>query len=457
MKLWQGRLSGDVDQLAAQLNSSLAFDSRLAQVDIRGSIAWTSALQAAGILTAEEAKTIQDGLQAVLTEFQQEGFVFSDADEDIHTAVERRLTELIGPLGGKLHTGRSRNDQVVTDFRLWVKDAVLRVDELIKQLQQTLCDQAQSHLEIIMPGYTHLQQAQPVLLSHWWLSHFWPLQRDRKKLADLLEETDVLPLGCGALAGSAYPIDRHKLSEALGFSRPAANIMDAVSDRDFAVDFVYISAMIGTHLSRLSEQLILFSSREFGFFTLSDAYATGSSIMPQKKNPDMLEIIRSKTATFNGQLMGMLTLLKALPSVYDKDMQDDKPAVFACFDTLELILPVISGLVLMLAVNQQAIESALDPALMATDLADHLVKNGIPFREAYAAVGQAVRKAVDSGVPLDELPLESWQKIHSTFDQELFKVIDPKYSVAKRAVFGGTAPDAVSDQLKLAQNELGEK
>ena len=457
MKLWQGRLSGDVDQLAAQLNSSLAFDSRLAQVDIRGSIAWTSALQAAGILTAEEAKTIQDGLQAVLTEFQQEGFVFSDADEDIHTAVERRLTELIGPLGGKLHTGRSRNDQVVTDFRLWVKDAVLRVDELIKQLQQTLCDQAQSHLEIIMPGYTHLQQAQPVLLSHWWLSHFWPLQRDRKKLADLLEETDVLPLGCGALAGSAYPIDRHKLSEALGFSRPAANSMDAVSDRDFAVDFVYISAMIGTHLSRLSEQLILFSSREFGFFTLSDAYATGSSIMPQKKNPDMLEIIRSKTATFNGQLMGMLTLLKALPSVYDKDMQDDKPAVFACFDTLELILPVISGVVLTLAVNQQAIESALDPALMATDLADHLVKNGIPFREAYAAVGQAVRKAVDSGVPLDELPLESWQKIHSAFDQELFKVIDPRSSVTKRAVFGGTAPDAVRDQLELAQNELGEK
>jgi len=457
MKLWQGRLSGDVDQLAAQLNSSLAFDSRLAQVDIRGSIAWTSALQAAGILTAEEAKTIQDGLQAVLTEFQQEGFVFSDADEDIHTAVERRLTELIGPLGGKLHTGRSRNDQVVTDFRLWVKDAVLRVDELIKQLQQTLCDQAQSHLEIIMPGYTHLQQAQPVLLSHWWLSHFWPLQRDRKKLADLLEETDILPLGCGALAGSAYPIDRHKLSEALGFSRPAANSMDAVSDRDFAVDFVYISAMIGTHLSRLSEQLILFSSREFGFFTLSDAYATGSSIMPQKKNPDMLEIIRSKTATFNGQLMGMLTLLKALPSVYDKDMQDDKPAVFACFDTLELILPVISGVVLTLAVNQQAIESALDPALMATDLADHLVKNGIPFREAYAAVGQAVRKAVDSGVPLDELPLESWQKIHSAFDQELFKVIDPRSSVTKRAVFGGTAPDAVRDQLELAQNELGEK
>jgi len=457
MKLWQGRLSGDVDQLAAQLNSSLAFDSRLAQVDIRGSIAWTSALQAAGILTAEEAKTIQDGLQAVLTEFQQEGFVFSDEDEDIHTAVERRLTELIGPLGGKLHTGRSRNDQVVTDFRLWVKDAVLRVDELIKQLQQTLCDQAQSHLEIIMPGYTHLQQAQPVLLSHWWLSHFWPLQRDRKKLADLLEETDVLPLGCGALAGSAYPIDRHKLSEALGFSRPAANSMDAVSDRDFAVDFVYISAMIGTHLSRLSEQLILFSSREFGFFTLSDAYATGSSIMPQKKNPDMLEIIRSKTATFNGQLMGMLTLLKALPSVYDKDMQDDKPAVFACFDTLELILPVISGVVLTLAVNQQAIESALDPALMATDLADHLVKNGIPFREAYAAVGQAVRKAVDSGVPLDELPLESWQKIHSAFDQELFKVIDPRSSVTKRAVFGGTAPDAVRDQLELAQNELGEK
>ena len=457
MKLWQGRLSGDVDQLAAQLNSSLAFDSRLAQVDIRGSMAWTGALQRAGVLTAEEAKTIQDGLQAVLTEFQQEGFVFSDADEDIHTAVERRLTELIGPLGGKLHTGRSRNDQVATDFRLWIKDAVLRVDELMKHLQQTLCDQAQSHLEIIMPGYTHLQQAQPVLLSHWWLSHFWPLQRDRKRLADLLEEMDVLPLGCGALAGSAYPIDRHKLAEALGFSRPAANSMDAVSDRDFAVNFVYISAMIGTHLSRLAEQLILFSSREFGFFTLSDAYATGSSIMPQKKNPDMLEIIRSKTATFNGQLMGMLTLLKALPSVYDKDMQDDKPAVFACFDTLELILPVMSGVVLTLTVNQQIIASALDPALMATDLADQLVKKGIPFREAYAAVGQAVRKAGDSGIPLNELPLESWQKIHSTFDQELFKVIDPKYSVAKRAVFGGTAPDAVSDQLKLAQNELGEK
>ena len=454
MKLWQGRLTGDTDALAAKLNNSLAFDSRLAEVDIQGSIAWTGALTLAGVLTNEESQTIKSGLETILKEVRQGTFVFSEADEDIHTAVERQLTEMIGPLGGKLHTGRSRNDQVATDFRLWVKKALLRIDEDIKHLQQTLCDQADAHLDIIMPGYTHLQQAQPVLLSHWWLSHFWALQRDRQRLANLIAETDVMPLGCGALAGSAYSIDRFKLAEALGFSQPAPNSMDAVSDRDFAVGFVYNAAMIGTHLSRLAEQLILFSSREFGFFELDDAYATGSSIMPQKKNPDMLEIIRSKTGLFNGRLMGMLTLLKALPSVYDKDLQDDKPAVFDCFDTLELILPVMAGVVSTLSVNQQTIESALDDALMATDLADYLVNKGIPFRQAYAAVGKAVREAAKSGVALKILPLETWQAIHPQFDAGLYPVLEPGYSVAKRAVFGGTAPDAVREQLKLARKTL---
>ena len=451
MKLWQGRLAADTDELAARLNRSLDFDSRLAPVDVAGSIAWTQALSKAGVLTEDEEQEIIQGLESVLEEIQQNTFEFLDSDEDIHTAVERGLTEKIGPLGGKLHTGRSRNDQVATDFRLWVKEALLRIDSMVLNLQKTLTQLAEVNHEVIMPGYTHLQQAQPVLLSHWFLSHLWPLQRDRMRLAFVFQETDVMPLGSAALAGTAYPIDRESLASALKFKQPSPNSMDAVSDRDFAVDFVYNAAVLGTHLSRLAEQLILFSSREFGYFELDDAYATGSSIMPQKKNPDMLEIVRSKTGQFNGHLITLLTMLKALPSVYDKDLQEDKPAVFACYDTLTLILPVMNGLLSTLKINQDNIKDALDPALMATDLADDLVKKGVPFREAYGAVAKAVRKAADLQTPLNELPLHHWQELHPAFDQNLYTVINPESAVTKRAVFGGTAPDSVKEQISLAK------
>jgi len=451
MKLWQGRLAADTDELAARLNRSLDFDSRLAPVDVAGSIAWTQALSKAGVLTEDEEQEIIQGLESVLEEIQQNTFEFLDSDEDIHTAVERGLTEKIGSLGGKLHTGRSRNDQVATDFRLWVKEALLRIDSMVLNLQKTLTQLAEVNHEVIMPGYTHLQQAQPVLLSHWFLSHLWPLQRDRMRLAFVFQETDVMPLGSAALAGTAYPIDRESLASALKFKQPSPNSMDAVSDRDFAVDFVYNAAVLGTHLSRLAEQLILFSSREFGYFELDDAYATGSSIMPQKKNPDMLEIVRSKTGQFNGHLITLLTMLKALPSVYDKDLQEDKPAVFACYDTLTLILPVMNGLLSTLKINQDNIKDALDPALMATDLADDLVKKGVPFREAYGAVAKAVRKAADLQTPLNELPLHHWQELHPAFDQNLYTVINPESAVTKRAVFGGTAPDSVKEQISLAK------
>ena len=454
MKLWQGRLSGDLDEAAAQLNNSLEVDQRLAEQDVRASIAWAQALQDGGVLTEEEAHTITNALDEIAKEFAQGSFAFQESDEDIHTALERRLTERIGALGGKLHTGRSRNDQVTTDFRLWVKENTLRIANLIGQLQTALLARAEGDLGILMPGYTHLQQAQPILLSHWWLSHFWALQRDRTRLQSVVAEADILPLGCAALAGTAYPIDRFKLAEALGFSQPAPNSIDAVSDRDFAVSFVFASAMIGVHLSRLAEQLILFSTREFGFFELAEAFSTGSSIMPQKKNPDPLEIIRSKSGFFSGRLTGLLGLLKALPSAYDKDLQDDKPPVFECADTLSLILPVMAGVVTTLSVNVEKMEAALDPALMATDLADHLVTKGVPFREAYGVVGLAVRAAYEKGIPLNELPLETWQVFYPGFDNALYALFDPQASTARRSAWGGTAESAVRKQIELAKREM---
>jgi argininosuccinate lyase len=318
MTLWGGRFSGKMDPAAWRLNASLAFDQRLAQQDIRGSTAWAQALEQAGILSPGESDQICQGLQAVAEEFAGGGFAFQDSDEDIHTAVERRLGELIGPAAGKLHTGRSRNDQVATDLRLWVLEAVSRLEAALLGMQQALVGRAEADMDLLMPGYTHLQRAQPILLSHWWLAHFWPLQRDRERLAELKRRTAVLPLGSGALAGTPFAIDRAALAGALGFLAPSPNSLDAVSDRDFAVEFLFCCALIGVHLSRLAEAVVLFTSAEFAYFELSDAYATGSSLMPQKKNPDVFELARGKAGTLTGLLTGLLAVLKGLPSTYDK-------------------------------------------------------------------------------------------------------------------------------------------
>ena len=454
MKLWGGRFSEGLDGLAAQFNNSIAFDWRMAEVDIRGSLAWAKALAQAGTLSAEEASQICTGLEEVLAEVQSGTFVIEPADEDVHTAVERRLTERIGPVGGKLHTGRSRNDQVATDFRLWLMEEIDHLDGLLRGVQSALLERAETDLGILMPGYTHLQRAQPILLSHWWLAHFWPLARDRERLAQVRARTAVLPLGSGALAGTPFPVDRARLAEELGFASISPNSLDAVSDRDFAAEFLFIAALVGVHLSRLSEMLILFSSAEFGFVELSDTYATGSSLMPQKKNPDTLELTRGKAGALIGRLTGLLATLKGLPSAYDKDLQEDKLPVFEAADTLNLMLPVMSGLLRTLKVRPENMRQALDPALLATDLADYLVQRGVPFREAHGLIGQVVRRAQERGVALDQLSLADLQSISPVFAADVNQVFDFQASANRRSVPGGTARGAVQVQIKQAEQAL---
>lgn len=454
MPLWSGRFTSSLDSAAWQLNASLSFDQRMAAQDVRGSLAWAGALQQAGILTPAECEQICAGLQLVAAEFAAHSFQYEEGDEDIHTAVERRLKELIGPLGGKLHTGRSRNDQVATDFRLWLLDNLPQLETALHGLQQVLVQRAAQDMGIMLPGYTHLQRAQPILLSHWWLSHFWPLQRDRERLGELAQHTAVLPLGSGALAGTPYAVDRPALAETLGFASSSPNSMDAVSDRDFAAEFLFSAALSAVHLSRLSEMVVLFTSGEFGFFELSDSFSTGSSLMPQKKNPDVFELGRGKAGTLIGTLTGFLATLKGLPSCYDKDLQEDKAAVFQAFDTLSGLLPVLSGALETLAVHPERMQAGLDAGMMATDLADYLVAKGIPFREAHHAAGHAVHLAAQKGCPLDALPLEDFQTLSPAFEADVSQVFDPAKSIARRSALGGTAPCAVQQQLAAAQAAL---
>ena len=455
MKLWGGRFSEGPNELAFAFQASIKFDWRMVEVDVRGSKAWAGALAKAGVLNAGEAASICDGLDRVLQEVQSGQFSYGPSDEDVHSAVERRLTEIIGPVGGKLHTGRSRNDQVATDFRLWTMEMIDRVGEQLRAVQSSLVGRAEQDLGMVMPGYTHVQRAQPVLLSHWWLSHFWPLQRDYERLRQLRSRAAVLPLGSGALAGAPFSVDRQALADALGFEAVSMNSLDAVSDRDFAVEFLFVASLIAVHLSRLSETLIIFSSAEFGFIELSDTYATGSSLMPQKKNPDTLELTRGKTGTMIGRLTGLLSTLKGLPSAYDKDLQEDKPAVFEAADTLEMMLAVMAGLLHTLRVHPRALARALDPALLATEIADYLVEKGVPFRQAHEAVGRVVRRAQELGVSLDGLPLAEFQAIHPAFGQDIHKVFDFQAAVARRGLPGGTGPDAVARQLQQARQAMG--
>jgi len=454
MALWEGRFEEKADPQMWDVNASISFDQRLADQDVRGSLAWAEALHSAGILTQEEKAQISEGLQVILAEFRTGTFSLKPGDEDIHTAVERRLGEIIGSLAGKLHTGRSRNDQVATDFRLWLLEQLPKLDSALTDLQSALLSRAETDLEVILPGYTHLQRAQPILLSHWWLSHFWPIQRDRQRLAGLKSRVTVLPLGCGALAGVPFKIDRTALAKTLGFETPAQNSIDAVSDRDFAAEFLFDAALIGTHLSKMAETIIIFTSTEFGFFEMAEAYSTGSSLMPQKKNPDIFELARGKAGALIGHLTGLLATLKGLPSAYDKDLQEDKVPVFAAFDTLINLLPVIANAVRGLTIHADRTQGAIDPAMMATDLADYMVAGGIPFREAHALTGQAVRTAEKLGVTLKTLPISEYQAIHPSIDKTVYQVFDPKQSIARRNAIGGTAPDAVLQQLDHAKEVI---
>ena len=454
-KLWGGRFTGQTNSLVHRYNASISFDARLYDEDITGSIAWAEALAAAGLLTSQEQEALSNGLEAVRLEFAEGTFVIQPEDEDIHSAVERRLTELAGPVGGKLHTGRSRNDQVATDFRLWVMRACAILDAHLARLQASLADSAESALNLPMPGYTHLQHAQPVTWGHWILSHFWPLVRDRERLEAVRHAAAVLPLGAAALAGTAFPIDRESLAKRLGFHSITPNSLDAVSNRDFAAEFLFAAALIGVHLSRLSEQLILFSSAEFGFISLDDAYSTGSSIMPQKKNPDTLELTRGKSGRLIGHLTGFLATLKGLPSSYDKDLQEDKEPVFDAFDTLDFALPVMAGLIGTLELRPERMAAQLEAGLLATELADYLVRRGLPFREAHHAVGQAVRLAEERRMTLTDLTAADLQAISLHFGEDAPAVLSVPAALAARGVPGGTAPRALAEQLRLAREQIG--
>jgi len=456
MTLWGGRFTENQNQLAAEFNNSLPFDWRLAGVDVRGSIAWALALARANVITALEAEQLVAGLNTIQDEIEDGRLNFATGEEDIHSLIERRLGEIVGAVAGKLHTGRSRNDQVATDFRLWLMEALEPLDAAAQGLQEILLKRAELDLEwsVLLPGYTHFQRAQPILLSHWWLSHFWPLQRDRERLRQLRDRTAVSPLGAGALAGTAFPIDRETLAHDLGFSGAAPNSLDAVSDRDFAAEFLFAAALVGVHLSKLSEALILYSTTEFGFIELADAFSTGSSLMPQKKNPDPLELTRGKAGTLIGHLTGLLATLKALPSAYDKDLQEDKPAVFAAADTLLRMLPVVAGAIDTLTVHGDRMQAALDGNMLATDLADYLVKRGVPFREAHGLAGRAVRKAIELGVGLDQLPFYVWKEISPLIEEDITGVFDFTTSIDQRNAIGGTGRLAVQKQLEAAKQVI---
>jgi argininosuccinate lyase len=448
--LWGGRFAQKFDQFAWDLNTSLPIDKRMAIQDVDGSCAWADAIHRAGILSDKEHSSISLGLAAVKEEFSSGRFSFAPSDEDIHTAVERRLTELIGDAAGKLHTGRSRNDQVATDFRLWMLQAIPMLDAALQDLHSTLVEQAELAGETLMPGYTHLQRAQPILLAHWWLSHYWALQRDVERLQDLRKRVSVLPLGSGALAGVPFEIDRAALAEALGFAELSQNSIDAVSDRDFAAEYLFCATMIGIHLSKLAEQIVLFTSSEFGFFELSDAFSTGSSLMPQKKNPDVFELTRGKAGTLIGLLTGLLATLKGLPSTYDKDLQEDKAPVFQATDTLLAILPVIAAALRTITVKSERMRATIDSTMMATDLADYLVEKGVPFRKAHEITGKVVRAAGEKQVALEEMSLETYQAI-GPFEADMYQVLDPLKSVEKRNAIGGTSLQSVKRQLTEVQ------
>jgi argininosuccinate lyase len=451
--LWGGRFAQKLDAAAWDLNSSLAVDQRLARQDVEGSLAWADAIHRAGILSDKEHASISLGLATIKEEFSSGRFSFAPSDEDIHTTVERRLMELIGEAAGKLHTGRSRNDQVATDFRLWMLQTIPTLVAAIQDLQSALVEQAEFAGETLMPGYTHLQRAQPILLAHWWLSHYWSLQRDRARLNDLIARVSILPLGSGALAGVPFDIDRVALAESLGFTDVSQNSIDAVSDRDFVAEYLFCTTMMGIHLSKLAEQIVLYTSTEFGFLELSDAFSTGSSLMPQKKNPDVFELTRGKAGTLLGLLTGLLATLKGLPSTYDKDLQEDKEPVFHATDTLLAILPVIAGALRAITVKAERMLSAIDSTMMATDLADYLVEKGVPFRKAHEMVGKVVRAAGEKQVGLEEMSLEAYQVI-GPFEADVYQVFDPLKSVEKRNAIGGTSPQSVKNQITKCRENL---
>ncbi len=454
--MWGGRFAEETDALVQRFNASVGFDQRLALYDIEGSIAHATMLAEVGVLAPEEAEAIVAGLEQIREDILAGTFTWRVELEDVHMNIEQALRERIGPVGGKLHTARSRNDQVATDLRLYLRDEIQLLLKLLRELRRALVAQAEKHLDVIMPGYTHLQVAQPVRFSHHLLAYFEMFTRDAQRLEDVLKRVNVSPLGAGALAGTTFPIDRHRTAELLGFASVAANALDAVSDRDFAIEFLAAASLIMMHLSRLSEELILWSSQEFGFVTLPDSHTTGSSIMPQKKNPDVCELTRGKTGRVYGHLLALLTTMKGLPLAYNKDMQEDKEGVFDAVDTLKLCLELTASLLEKLEPNRERMaEAARQGYSNATDLADYLARKGLPFREAHEVVGKLVARALCEKKPLEALDLAEMREACALIGEDVYEALALGRVVDARDSYGGTSRRQVKAQLVRARELLG--
>jgi argininosuccinate lyase len=451
-KLWGGRFTRGADPRAERFTGSLAFDRRLWPHDVTGSVAWAKALAKAGLLSAAERDAIVRGLQVVRAELEAGTFPFRAELEDIHTNVERRLQELIGDVGGKLHTGRSRNDQIAVDERLYLRKVIAEVRAGLRATQEALAARAAEAVDMPLPGYTHLQRAQPIVLGHHLLAYVFMLQRDRDRFGDCGARADTLPLGAAALAGTAFPIDLEALAKDLGFAAVSPNSLDAVSDRDTLLEFLAAAAITGMHLSRLAADLTLWATAEFGFVEFSDAFATGSSIMPQKKNPDVAELIRGKSGRLYGNLVSVLTVMKGLPLAYNSDMQEDKEAFFDSVDTLEAIGGVLPPMLASLSFRAERMRAAAgENFATATDLADYLVRKGLPFRDGHEIVGKVVRYAIERGVTLEQLELEELRRFSDLFSADVHQALTVEASLRARSVVGGTAPDSVRQALAQAR------
>ena len=457
MKLWAGRTGGDVDERLSAINNSIGFDSRMYKQDITGSIAHAKMLGKIGVITEDEKNQIVEGLNGILADIERGALEIDMTCEDIHTFVEATLTERIGTAGKKLHTARSRNDQVALDIRMYLADQIEHVIALAKDLTAAFCEVAEQHLETVMPGYTHLQRAQPVTLAHYLMAYAQMLLRDIERLGDCKRRTLVLPLGSGALAGTTYPLDREYVAEQLGFNGISLNSLDGVSDRDFALELLSDLSIMMMHLSRFSEEICLWCSWEFKFVTLADNFSTGSSIMPQKKNPDITELVRGKTGRVFGDLTTLLTAMKALPLAYNKDMQEDKEALFDAIDTADLSLSVLAPMLRTANFHPANMKKAAAGGFInATDCADYMVRKGVPFRDAYRVTGQLVKYCIDRGLTLDELPLTDYREFSLVFDEDVYDAIDLLTCVSQRSLPGGPAPSAVKATIDATRAKIAE-
>ncbi|SJZ31353.1 argininosuccinate lyase [Selenihalanaerobacter shriftii] len=455
MKLWGGRFEAETDQLVEEYTASIGFDQRLYKYDIEGSIAHVKMLAHSEILTLDERDKIISGLEEILEEIENDEFEFEIGLEDIHMNIEKKLIDKIGSVGGKLHTARSRNDQVALDMRLYLKDQINDIKALIQKLQKVLLESAEENIDIIMPGYTHLQRAQPVRVSHHLLAYYAKLKRDYDRLIDCYKRTNVLPLGAGALAGTTFNIDREFVADELGFNKVSQNSLDTVSDRDFVIEFLAAASTLMMHLSRFSEELVLWTSQEFDFINIDDAFCTGSSIMPQKKNPDVPELIRGKTGRVYGHLMQILTVMKGLPLAYNKDMQEDKEGLFDTVSTLKGAIELFARMLAKTTFKQQKLEeTAEDGFTNATEVADYLVEKGVPFREAHEVVGKTVLHCVKEEKKLSDLKLKEWKEFSNKFEDDIYKKIDIKTAVDTRNIIGGPAKKEVLRVIKTEKEEL---